>query len=91
MHVNGKVIGDPKISISGVSEIQNSISNTITFLGNPLYKKYLATTKAIAVLVKDAALLNGKNGTMGILFYYVSWAHNHTLWVFWDHLYLAIG
>ncbi len=62
MHVNGKVIGDPKISISGVSEIQNSISNTITFLGNPLYKKYLATTKAIAVLVKDAALLNGKNG-----------------------------
>ena len=61
-HVKGKVIGNPKKSISGVSEIQNSIANTITFLGNPLYKKYLASTKADAVLVTDAALLKGKNG-----------------------------
>ncbi len=61
-YVGGKVIGNPKTSISGVSEIQNSIPNTITFVGNPLYKKYLSSTKASAVLVTDASVLNGIDG-----------------------------
>ncbi len=61
-NVNGKVIGDQKCIIKGVSEIQNGCSGTITFLSNPAYNKYLSDTKADAVFVDDASLLNGKNG-----------------------------
>ena len=61
-HLGGDVIGDSSCKISGVSEIQSSEPNTITFLGNPLYHKYLKKTNAAAVLVTDPSLLNGKNG-----------------------------
>ena len=61
-HLGGDVIGDSSCLISGVSEIQNSEPNTITFLGNPLYHKYLKNTNAAAILVADPSLLNGENG-----------------------------
>ena len=61
-HVGGQVIGDLSCLISGVSEIQDSDVGTITFLSNPLYKKYLSQTKAEAIFVKDKKILNGKNG-----------------------------
>ena len=61
-HLGGNVIGDSSCLISGVSEIQNSEPNTITFLGNLLYHKYLKNTNAAAILVADPSLLNGKNG-----------------------------
>ena len=60
--VNGKVVGDESMSISGVSEIQNGVESTITFLGNPKYKKYLALTNASAVIVNDSSLLGDKPG-----------------------------
>ena len=61
-HVDGKVVGNSDTFISGVSEIQNATPSTITFLGNPLYAKYLKDTKAEAVFVDNASSLNGKNG-----------------------------
>ena len=61
-HLGGDVIGDSSCLISGVSEIQNSEPNTITFLGNLLYHKYLQNTNAAAILVADSSILNGKNG-----------------------------
>ena len=60
--VNGKVVGDESMSISGVSEIQNGVESTITFLGNPKYKKYLASTNASAIIVNDSSLLGDKPG-----------------------------
>jgi len=61
-HLDGEVIGDPTCLINGVSEIQNSEPNTITFLGNPLYGKYLLNTKAAAVIVESSDILDGRNG-----------------------------
>ncbi len=61
-HVNGEVVGESDATISGVSEIQNASPGTITFLGNPLYSKYLKDTKADAIFVDEASRLNGKNG-----------------------------
>ena len=52
-HVGGQVIGDLSCLISGVSEIQDSDVGTITFLSNPLYKKYLSQTKAEAIFVLE--------------------------------------
>jgi UDP-3-O-[3-hydroxymyristoyl] glucosamine N-acyltransferase len=61
-YVSGQVVGDKKLLIEGVSEIQDSRLNTITFLSNPLYKKYLEKTKSSAILVKSAELLGDKSG-----------------------------
>ena len=62
--INGNVIGDEGVVITGVSEIQNGIPGTITFLSNPMYKKYSLTTSSSAIIVKDENLLNGKHGIL---------------------------
>ena len=61
-YVVGKVIGEPDINVSGVSEIQNSLPGTITFLGNLKYKQFLTETQAEAIFVSNEDHLNGKNG-----------------------------
>ena len=61
-HVDGEVIGEPDINVSGVSEIQNSLPGTITFLGNPKYKQFLTETQAEAIFVRSEDHLNGKHG-----------------------------
>ena len=60
--VSGDVLGDPDLKITGVSEIQNGEPGTITFLGNPLYGKYLENTAASAVFVSEKNHLKGHNG-----------------------------
>ena len=60
--VKGKIVGNPTMVITGVSEIQNGRESTITFLGNLKYKKYLQTTDASAVVVTEASLLDNKPG-----------------------------
>lgn len=45
--------GNPQCAIEGVCTIQNSRSGCITFLMNPLYKKYLSTTQAAAVILNE--------------------------------------
>lgn len=44
--------GDPDTYISGVCTIDSSSAGCITFLMNPLYKKYLPDTKAAAVILQ---------------------------------------
>lgn len=43
--------GDPDCVIRGISTIQNAKPEHITFLINPVYKKYLPTTQAAAVIL----------------------------------------
>ncbi|MBX3709814.1 MAG: UDP-3-O-(3-hydroxymyristoyl)glucosamine N-acyltransferase [Gammaproteobacteria bacterium] len=45
--------GDPNCLIGGVSPIQQSQPGHITFLTNSLYRKYLATTQASAVILTE--------------------------------------
>lgn len=46
--------GDANCLISGVAPIQESGPGHITFLTNPLYKKYLVNTQASAVILTEA-------------------------------------
>ena len=64
MFVDGYISGDPNLEITGVSEIQNGKSGTITFLGNQAYKKYMDNTKASAVIVSNENHLSGKDGVV---------------------------
>ncbi len=47
--------GDGNLSISGLATLQNAESNHLSFLANPAYKGFLATTKAGAVILSPAA------------------------------------
>ncbi|HPC36602.1 MAG TPA: UDP-3-O-(3-hydroxymyristoyl)glucosamine N-acyltransferase [Candidatus Marinimicrobia bacterium] len=51
--VDGAVKGDENVLINDVAEIQHAQSGTITFLANPKYGKYLASTLATAVIVDE--------------------------------------
>jgi UDP-3-O-[3-hydroxymyristoyl] glucosamine N-acyltransferase len=43
--------GDPDVEVDAVATLQNAAPRTITFLANPKYRKYLADTRAAAVIV----------------------------------------
>lgn len=55
--VGGEIIGEREVTITGVAGIREAREGEITFLANPKYEPYLATTKASAVITdKDGNL-----------------------------------
>lgn len=50
--------GDPEIEVDRVDTLQSATSGSISFLSNPAYRKYLATTKA-SVVILDAGSAEG--------------------------------
>ncbi len=58
--LDATIKGDPDCIIEGVCTIQDAKPQHVAFLMNPLYKKYLATTTASAVILtaEDAAECN---------------------------------
>ena len=49
--LNGEVVGDPDVSVSSVSGIEDGRSGALSFLANPKYEKYLYTTESSIVLI----------------------------------------
>lgn len=55
-HIGGEVIGDRDFHISGVATLQSAQADQLSFLSNTKYRKYLAETKAGAVIVNAKVL-----------------------------------
>ena len=55
--VGGEVKGDGEIEIRGMGQIENAAPGELTFLNNPKYRRYVATTRAAAIIVNDPAVL----------------------------------
>lgn len=53
--VKGEIVGSRDIEIKHVAKIEDAGDGDITFLANPKYKRYLATTNASVVLVAHGA------------------------------------
>lgn len=51
--IDGEVIGDPSIEITGVAGIREAREGDLTFLANPRYEGYLEATRASAVIVAE--------------------------------------
>jgi UDP-3-O-[3-hydroxymyristoyl] glucosamine N-acyltransferase len=49
--LNGEVHGDPEITVSGLSKIEEGQSNTLSFLANMKYEEFLYSTGASIVIV----------------------------------------
>lgn len=48
--IDGEIVGNPDVSISKVSKIEEGEGGSLTFLANPAYTKYIYTTKASIVI-----------------------------------------
>jgi len=51
--LNGEVVGDRELQITGVGKIEEAKEGELTFLANPKYTKFLKETKASAVIVSQ--------------------------------------
>jgi len=51
--LQGTVDGDPNVTVSNFSKIEEGKPGTLTFLANPKYTHYIYTTKASVVLVNN--------------------------------------
>ena len=48
--INGKIIGDENIIITGVCDIKEAQEGDITFLAHPKYKPFIEKTRASAII-----------------------------------------
>ena len=52
--LDGEVVGNPDITIHGVSKIEEGQKGTLSFLANPKYEEHIYSTAASIVIVDDA-------------------------------------
>lgn len=63
--LNGTIEGDPEVSVSRPSKIEEGGEGTITFLANPKYESYIYDTTASVILVsKDFSPSKSINATL---------------------------
>jgi UDP-3-O-[3-hydroxymyristoyl] glucosamine N-acyltransferase len=72
--VGGTVTGDGSEVIRGVATLQGAGAGQITFLSNPRYRKYLASTRAAAVIVVAADADHCKTNALIVANPYVAYA-----------------
>jgi len=51
LYLKGEVVGDPEVTVSNVSKIEEGKEGTLAFFANPKYENYLYTSDASIVLV----------------------------------------
>ena len=52
-YLKGEIVGDPSVTVSNFSKIEEGKAGTISFLANPKYTPYIYTTEADIVLVNN--------------------------------------
>ncbi len=55
--LNGKVEGDPMVSVSKLAKIEEAESGSLSFLANPKYEHFLYTTNASVVIINADLVL----------------------------------
>jgi UDP-3-O-[3-hydroxymyristoyl] glucosamine N-acyltransferase len=51
--LNGEVFGNPDVTVSGLSKIEQGEPGTLSFLANPKYTEFIYTTRASIVIVSN--------------------------------------
>ncbi|HEB84991.1 MAG TPA: UDP-3-O-(3-hydroxymyristoyl)glucosamine N-acyltransferase, partial [Bacteroidetes bacterium] len=49
--IGARVLGDESLELDGVAKIEEAGPREVTFVANPAYRKYLAKTRAGAVIL----------------------------------------
>ena len=58
--VEGELVGDPSVAITGISGIKEAKEGDITFLANPKYASLVETTKAAAIITSRESVETSK-------------------------------
>lgn len=51
--LNGRIEGDPKVTVSSFGKIEEALPGQLAFLANPKYEEFLYTTGASVILIND--------------------------------------
>lgn len=51
--INGKVEGNPELTVSGFGKIEEAKKGNLAFLANPKYEDFLYTTQASVIIISD--------------------------------------
>ena len=51
--INGKLEGDPNVTVNSFGKIEEAVENQLTFFANPKYEEFLYTTKASIVILNE--------------------------------------
>ena len=52
--LNGQVVGNPDVTVSGLAKIEEGVSGSLSFLSNPKYEEYIYTTGSSICIVNDS-------------------------------------
>lgn len=55
--LNGNIEGDPQVTVSQLSKIEEGSTGSLSFLANPKYEHFLYTTKSSVVIVNESLQL----------------------------------
>lgn len=55
--INGSIEGDPDVTVSLLSRIEEAEAGSLAFLANPKYEQYLYTTRASVVIINEDLVL----------------------------------
>jgi len=51
--LNGQVVGNPDVTVSGLAKIEEGITGSLSFLSNPKYEEYIYTTGSSICIVNE--------------------------------------
>ncbi|MBK9590943.1 MAG: UDP-3-O-(3-hydroxymyristoyl)glucosamine N-acyltransferase [Crocinitomicaceae bacterium] len=52
--LDGQIVGNPDVKVSGLSKIEEGVAGTLSFLANPKYEDFIYSTKASIVIVNKS-------------------------------------
>jgi UDP-3-O-[3-hydroxymyristoyl] glucosamine N-acyltransferase len=55
--INGKVEGDPTVSVASFGKIEEAKEGELSFLANPKYEEFIYSTKASVIIINDDLVL----------------------------------
>ncbi|MDE3213229.1 MAG: UDP-3-O-(3-hydroxymyristoyl)glucosamine N-acyltransferase [Bacteroidota bacterium] len=63
--INGKIEGDPGVSVSSFGKLEGAEQGQLAFLANPKYEEYLYSTRASVIIINEAQVVEKKvNATL---------------------------
>ena len=52
--INGQVLGNPQVKVTGLAKIEEGLEGTLSFLSNPKYEEYIYSTKSSICIVNNS-------------------------------------
>jgi len=89
-YVEAQVVGDPQHRIDSLATLQSATAAELSFIANPAYKKYLATSHAGAVLIRADMADQFSGNKLIVANPYVAYARLTELYKYNEPLFMGV-